>query len=1491
MNHNLLEKCSNELPIHVWHPLSRILNSHNYFKKLHLISDVLIGFFRLYGHAVIKISQEETLISEALEQSIETLMTKDSHGLWSSTIVKLIQEQHKQESESLSPELATLFGVKLKSVKNQPSIEKITVRNTVIDGKGQKQLVEIINTPIELLINFRNKYVGHGTVYSESESKQIYETYEPILQVFLEGLLACKAFQFKDTETGLSLHGIYQVCSGSINLKYQSKSYTFASVEQLKVVDLTLESKSVVSYSITDEVDIKIIHNYPYFLALPYKRTLIEEDNFKRLHLLKEVFLNYLKYIGLLTASEYFNSNLKIGEINRAFKNFLYRPQFGHWNAFMRSAIQALNEHNHQWFIKELSDYYNDIETTPFATRGETSIGKLINFRNHYLGHNTVPSEQECMALWQENFGILKDLLVRLDFCKNYTIISTEKAVSWRLMGDEITQVNLRQKMKSNVAMLNTANEELGIVPFFILPGEAFTKEVSSKAKLMVYEQNTGSRIVFFSPESIQGETSNEQILEQLNLMIRDKEKQEPVAMKDLDEISWKAILIENNEATIQSLLSEKKVIKGIYQERQDAEVALRSWIGARAGLFFLAAEAGSGKTNLLVEMNRQYQERGLDTILLRGNRFRTPNIWKELCYRLNLTAESTLEDSGFVKYEQENPLIILIDGANENSNSKILFDSIIQFLDQYKGGHIKIVLSWRVNTKSELPCADEIYESIIYSDSKEGNREENIISRSCHWLKPLNKVEVEGAWNMYVRDKKDKVRRKPNFTFEDLKYEHPSLVEQLENPLLLRLFLELNNNKGMPKSRGGFLSIWNLYHERITSAYDLNLLRVIVELMLKREENILPVDLLFDDETIGDLVKSIQIDSPYQQLLIEGVLTESIQNEKLYVSFTVEGYFHFVLGEVFHSIITEKGINYLKEQIGTNKLKGFKEGAEQGLIHEVEKENFDLIFELIDLGEDFSDICVKCLVYSLLSINIKEKIDRKLYSEDDFDKKINELYIHEARIIVKEHLKKLFNDFTKEDIRVLEKINTSLSDFESKKSTLIRQVLFEELKVYSELHLTVLEFMIKGIGLNNWDNNTKLELLDSIEKKIDLLPKKNDVKFLSSIGSGYALINEYGKSEKFQKEAYNLVKDSDQKEKIRICGRLGSLYGDWAKTYKSELYDTSEEYHDQAIASAISEFGENASEVSTHRNNLAKLLLTKNMALTYKLSDSEKSSNLRKAHKLLELSRKTVERNSGLYSERMAGLYNNLAFVFRQNDTKKELEMFLKSLEIVERIFNENDPRRETLMINIGGLYRRSGNYKEAFNYFVKGYQIALFYNKKAHLSDLSSTFSELKNQLLKSGDFETLMEYCNRILKIKKDHINAIETLGDCYAAMGEHHKAYDQFKHIYDKFKLDNSFLEKLIETAVKIECISEALTYYVYGMKILKDKEFFVHSDEFKSKNKGSNSNSMPDITRRMDPKKYQERIKTEFNQLRKSCLALAEKHNKLNELPDWILNEK
>ena len=138
-NFELYEKVNihiQELPVQVSSPLYRLCRSESYFKRLHLVSDVLLGCFRLYGHALIKIAKIEDSGNNGIEQSIEKLLAKDSHGLWSTTIAKLISQLDEQQSPQLSAELATLFGVNIKSIK-QPPIRKMTVKNTVIDSKGQ----------------------------------------------------------------------------------------------------------------------------------------------------------------------------------------------------------------------------------------------------------------------------------------------------------------------------------------------------------------------------------------------------------------------------------------------------------------------------------------------------------------------------------------------------------------------------------------------------------------------------------------------------------------------------------------------------------------------------------------------------------------------------------------------------------------------------------------------------------------------------------------------------------------------------------------------------------------------------------------------------------------------------------------------------------------------------------------------------------------------------------------------------------------------------------------------------------------------------------------------------------------------------------------------------------------------------------------------------------------------------------------------------------
>ena len=70
-----------------------------------------------------------------------------------------------------------------------------------------------------ILINFRNKYLGHGTVFSEEESKKIYELYEPIFVEMLNQCEFLKKLTIVDQKTKNNINGYKNSCSGKLTIK------------------------------------------------------------------------------------------------------------------------------------------------------------------------------------------------------------------------------------------------------------------------------------------------------------------------------------------------------------------------------------------------------------------------------------------------------------------------------------------------------------------------------------------------------------------------------------------------------------------------------------------------------------------------------------------------------------------------------------------------------------------------------------------------------------------------------------------------------------------------------------------------------------------------------------------------------------------------------------------------------------------------------------------------------------------------------------------------------------------------------------------------------------------------------------------------------------------------------------------------------------------------------------------------------------------------
>lgn len=198
-------------------------------------------------------------------------------------------------------------------------------------------------------------------------------------------------------------------------------------------------------------------------------------------------------------------------------------------------------------------------------------------------------------------------------------------------------------------------------------------------------------------------------------------------------------------------------------------------------------------------------------------------------------------------------------------------------------------------------------------------------------------------------------------------------------------------------------------------------LLYRLAELMLEKQQHILPLDDLFEDEQIGSFVRSIQIDSPYQQLIFEGVLTETIKEDRVMVTFTVEGYFHYVLGEVIEKQTLDKGAKALKKLLENNKLRGITEGIEECLVRDVEKNDLSRLMWLIDEGEKSLETTSYPLAQAFLIHPIEKVMDVLLAdpTENDYlilDKSIDIITVSNKEALINNLYKHLWETQKTED-------------------------------------------------------------------------------------------------------------------------------------------------------------------------------------------------------------------------------------------------------------------------------------------------------------------------------------------------------------------------------------------------------------------------------------------------------------------------------------------
>ncbi len=522
-------------------------------------------------------------------------------------------------------------------------------------------------------------------------------------------------------------------------------------------------------------------------------------------------------------------------------------------------------------------------------------------------------------------------------------------------------------------------------------------------------------------------------------------------------------------------------------------------------------------------------------------------------------------------------------------------------------------------------------------------------------------------------------------------------------------------------------------------------LLLRLAELMLQNERTNLLVDALFDDEQIGDEVKSIQIDSPYQQMLLEGVLTETVQAEKLYVSFTVERYFHFVLGNLlFQQAKTESGIFNLIDSLITNKLNGLNEGIGHCLSLFIDAKQNSFLPEFIDRYPQFAVSSVQALAKDI-QMNGDDLLVSILAEKSDADliviKKVVEFFAYSGKPQVN---KSIANIIWKE-------INPT---------TLLEFSLFAELSKHVEKDQIV---QLYGKIMNYFEafdfktnSDIRLAIGIVVEMGREILRYSEKKLALAIYEFGYKLTRQ---KEEFTKEhlmiyghvAHQLKSTGKTKEAtekyIEIIQRLKDNNHDVLAA--QNMLRLSEAYKQANRLSEALDLALEAHDIMLAQNG--KIHLTSASSSGYVGSIYIYQEDWINAEPMIHHSMVVRSKLLGEFNTKVCIPYINLAIIYMQtNRLESAEELLLKALNIREKRFGRIHQDVAITLYELANLRDIQKNITEALTLHLEAYEIRKIKLGMVHYFTNKSrlALAKLYRQLGKTDEFtfisNELIENC---------------------------------------------------------------------------------------------------------------------------------------------------
>ena len=638
----------------------------------------------------------------------------------------------------------------------------------------------------------------------------------------------------------------------------------------------------------------------------------------------------------------------------------------------------------------------------------------------------------------------------------------------------------------------------------------------------------------------------------------------------------------------------------------------------------------------------------------------------------------------------------------------------------------------------------------------------------------------MKGAWENYVT--KDRTKFKPHFNFDDIATFDRALYNQINNPLILRLFLEIYNGKALPKKGTKHLHIWQDWLQKFSND-EQTFLKLLADEVWQKGENELLLDDLLKHDALNPYFTSDIINAPYNRLKNNGWISCYVKDLIGYVGFTVEGSLLYLLATQLQehkpTIDFDKLQSILK---GRNKIQ--RSAIESFLCEQALNEDLNLVTEAIDAGNEYIDISINPLLLYLKTFGVNTTIEKVLENSSDNDWKalekldgqLNELQLH---ILRKEFLTALMLQ----------------NEFKTKESV--------------------------SLGLNAiaiFDKNDAISYLNKINTKSTFILQ--DAHLLLQLGHCERKFGNYDKAlENYEKSLAIKFKTlgGQHHDLANLYGNIGII---WES--KSE-YDKAQEYFEKNLEIKLLSFDEEHPDLADSYNKIG--------IICYKKGQNDKAMEY--FEKSLVIKLKTL---GGEHPD-VASSYNNIGQLWhKKGEYDKALGYFEKCLAIKLKTFGENHPDVATSYGNIGQVWNKKVELDKCLEYYEKCLAIRLITLGEDH-PVVAISYNNIGSALENKGEYEKAHKYYEKCLAIQLKTLGAEHpsvaksyfNLGDCFQKLDQCEYAIVAFQKGF-KINQKGGYPFRIAVCYEELGNKIEALNYFIQCAEIRKEDPKYGLEDE-------------------------------------------------------------